>query len=49
MALENFLGDEGNTKSAYETAEQAGLIGCVRQAPRDLSINPRHMKDFGKG
>lgn len=48
MALENFLGAESNAQSAYETAEQAGLIGCARQAPRDLSIHPRHMKNFGK-
>jgi len=48
VALENYLGAESSTGSAYEAAEAAGLIGCVRRAPRDLSANPRHFEGFGK-
>ena len=48
VALESYLGREGDSRSAYELAEQAGLIGCVRRAPRDLSTNPRHLEGFGK-
>lgn len=30
-------------------AELAGdLVGCVKDAPRDLSSHPRHLADFGK-
>lgn len=47
-ALENYLGREGKSQSAYKMAEQAGLIGCVRRAPSDLSVSPRHMENFGK-
>ena len=48
VALESYLGREGDSRSAYELAEQAGLIGCVRRAPKDLSTNPRHLEGFGK-
>jgi hypothetical protein len=29
-------------------AEAAGLIGCLRRAPKDLSTNQRHLEGFGK-
>jgi hypothetical protein len=48
VALENFLVEEGSSGSAYDLAEAAGLIGCVRRAPKDLSTNPRHFEGFGK-
>ena len=48
-ALENYLGHSGGERSAYELAEQAGIIGCLRGAPGDLSTNPRHLRGFGKG
>jgi len=35
--------------SAYELAEEAGIIGCLRGAPTHLSTNPRHLRGFGKG
>jgi predicted DNA-binding protein len=47
-ALEKYLstGDEGQT--AYDLARKAGLIGCIRGAPKDLSTNKRYFKGFGK-
>jgi len=48
VALENYLGEGGSTGSAYDLAEAAGLIGCVRRAPEDLSTNQRHFDGFGK-
>jgi hypothetical protein len=47
-ALETYLGRGGNSRSAYELAEEAGLIGCVVRAPKDLSTNRRHFEGFGK-
>jgi metal-responsive CopG/Arc/MetJ family transcriptional regulator len=47
-ALETYLGQEAPARPAYELAEEAGLIGCVRRAPKDLSTNPRHFEGFGK-
>jgi metal-responsive CopG/Arc/MetJ family transcriptional regulator len=47
-ALESYLGHSGAQRSAYQLAEQAGIIGSAKHAPRDLSRNPRHFKGFGK-
>ena len=47
-ALEGYLGQSGQERSAYELAEAAGLIGAARSAPEDLSTNRRHFKGFGK-
>ncbi len=47
-ALETYLGQEPQARPAYELAEEAGLIGCVRRAPKDLSTNPKHLEGFGK-
>jgi metal-responsive CopG/Arc/MetJ family transcriptional regulator len=48
QALENYLEHSKEERSAYELAEEAGIIGPVRNAPKDLSTNPRHLKGFGK-
>jgi hypothetical protein len=48
VALETYLGRGEKSRSAYELAEEAGLIGCVRRAPKDLSTNPRFFDGFGK-
>jgi len=48
IALETYLIREGSQRSAYDLAEEAGLIGCVRRAPKDLSTNRRHFDGFGK-
>ncbi|MGA8308616.1 MAG: hypothetical protein WB755_01185 [Terriglobales bacterium] len=47
-ALESYLGQSSGERPAYELAEEAGLIGCVRRAPKDLSTNPRHFEGFGE-
>jgi hypothetical protein len=39
-------------ESAFDVASRAGLIGCIKGAPRsptDLSTNPKHMEGFGGG
>lgn len=48
-ALEKYLEHSQGARSAYELAEEAGIIGSARNAPRDLSTNPRYVKGFGKG
>lgn len=47
-ALESYLGHADGERPAYELAAEAGLIGCVSRAPKDLSTNPRHLEGFGK-
>jgi metal-responsive CopG/Arc/MetJ family transcriptional regulator len=49
VALETYLGRESSPRSAYDLAQEAGLIGCARSAPKDLSSNRRHFEGFGKG
>jgi hypothetical protein len=49
LAVESYLGEPVSTGSAYELAKAAGLIGCVKNAPKDLSTNRRHMEGFGSG
>jgi hypothetical protein len=48
VALETYLGRGSSPRSAFELAEEAGLIGCVRRTPKDLSTNSRHFEGFGK-
>jgi predicted DNA-binding protein len=48
VALENYLREGSSTGSAFDLAEAAGLIGCARRAPKDLSTNRRHFEGFGK-
>ena len=51
-ALETYLGQPTEARPAYELAEEAGLIGCIKRGPKspptDLSSSPRHFAGFGK-
>ena len=47
-ALEHYLSENRKEETAYDLLLQAGLIGCVRDAPKDLSTNKRYFKGFGK-
>jgi plasmid stability protein len=48
IALEHHLGSGDGQRTAYDLAAEAGLIGCVRRTPKDLSTNPKHLEGFGK-
>jgi predicted DNA-binding antitoxin AbrB/MazE fold protein len=43
---ESKSGDQGPT--LFEFLNKAGLIGCIKDAPSDLSTNPQYMEGFGK-
>ena len=47
-ALEEYLSKSANEKTAYERALEAGMIGCAKGLPKDLSTNKRYFKGFGK-
>ena len=47
-ALESYLGEAPASSSAYDLARAAGLIGCVRGGPSDLSTHHKHFEGFGK-
>ena len=40
---------QGTSKSFYDVMNVDGVIGIVKDAPADLSTNPRHMEGFGRG
>lgn len=42
--LENCLAKVPTSISAYDLARTAGLIGCARGAPSDLSTNRKRLK-----
>lgn len=47
-ALNQYL-DESEEIRGGSILDLAGdLVGCVKDAPADLSSNPRHLADFGK-
>jgi predicted DNA-binding antitoxin AbrB/MazE fold protein len=39
---------EETEQTLYEMLDEAGLIGCIEDAPSDLSTNPKYMEGFGK-
>jgi len=47
-ALEQYLSTNHKEQTTYDLLQEAGLIGCVRGAPKDLSTNKRYFKGFGK-
>ena len=49
-AVEAYLASrQDGTGKPYQRMEQAGLIGCVEDAPADLSTNPEYLGDLGRG
>jgi hypothetical protein len=47
-ALETYLAAVPDEPSAYDVARKAGVIGCARSGPRDLSTNPEYFHGFGQ-
>jgi Arc/MetJ-type ribon-helix-helix transcriptional regulator len=47
-ALEEHLRKAKKLESAYDVAKRLGIVGIVKNAPRDLSTNRRHFRGFGK-
>jgi metal-responsive CopG/Arc/MetJ family transcriptional regulator len=48
-ALENYLNHSSGDRTAYELAQEAGVIGVAQNTPKDLSTSRRHFDGFGKG
>jgi len=46
-AVQEYVERHGAQESCYEIAREMGLIGCIKDAARDLSTNPKHMARFG--
>src|SRR5215475_10944452 len=48
VAIENYLDHDPGAPSAYDRAKEAGLIGCIKDGPKDLATNPRYFEGFGR-
>lgn len=45
--LERHFVSRGRARSCYDLARRAKVIGCVKNAPSDLSTNLRYFEGFG--
>jgi len=47
-AIEDYCRRHDRQPTCLDLAEKAGLVGCVSEAPPDLSTGARHMEGFGR-
>lgn len=53
-ALDDYVARCGNGsapvegETLFDRAKRAGLIGCLKGTPSDLSTNPKYMEGFGR-
>lgn len=47
-ALDDYLSKTLPGVTVYDLMKEAGLIGCVKDAPPDLSTNRQHFEGLGK-
>lgn len=47
-ALADYWEKQDLGPSCYDVAKKAGLIGCIKGGPPDLSTNPKYMEGFGR-
>ena len=48
QALEQSLDESSEVRGESFLRLAGDLVGCVKDAPADLSTNPRHLADFGR-
>ncbi|HEY3394271.1 MAG TPA: antitoxin family protein [Lacipirellulaceae bacterium] len=52
LSIEKVAKDRPETDATeptlYDILDEVGLIGCIKDAPPDLSTNPKYMEGFGK-
>ena len=48
QALEQYLDESSEVRRGSFLRLAGDLVGCVKDAPADLSTNPRHLADFGR-
>ena len=46
-AVEAHVAEPVVSESACQLAKRLGLVGCVKDAPADLSTNKKHFEGFG--
>ena len=46
-ALQSYLQPDSGEPTAYDIATRAGLVGCAKRLPRDLSTNPKYLAGLG--
>jgi antitoxin component of RelBE/YafQ-DinJ toxin-antitoxin module len=48
QVLERHVRERTPRMNAFQLAEKLGIIGCIKDAPPDLSTNPKYMEGFGE-
>ena len=48
LARANRADNGSNRETVYDAILRAGLIGCIKGGPADLSTNPQYMEGFGE-
>lgn len=48
QALEQYLDESGEIRNGSFLELAGDLVGSIKDAPADLSTNPRYLADFGK-
>jgi predicted DNA-binding antitoxin AbrB/MazE fold protein len=38
---------EAAESTLFEVFDEVGLVGCIKDAPNDLSTNPKYLQGFG--
>jgi metal-responsive CopG/Arc/MetJ family transcriptional regulator len=49
QALEEHMQQRTPRESCLDIARRIGFLGVCKDAPHDLSTNPKHMEGFGSG
>lgn len=39
---------EPSEATLFELFDEVGLVGCIKDAPSDLSTNPKYLEGFGR-
>ncbi len=47
-ALVEYLNSRDGHQSLYDALLETGFIGCTKNAPRDLSTNPKYFRGLGR-
>jgi hypothetical protein len=48
QALQEHLKQRPPRLNCHDLAERLGILGCIKDAPADLSTNPEYMEGFGR-
>lgn len=48
QALEAYFAGRPGRETCYDVAKRLGIIGALKNAPPDMSTNPKYFRGFGR-